>query len=150
MKKKLIWIVVILVALPVAYYYWIAKPSLEREKFEYQKRLDQEEKDKKAQEEYDKRVAEQERKEKYENCIRLADVQYDADLESVCNLSYDFCIDSIKNWNNTVWKYNWYKNNSECDKHKFVNWGCAFYVQLNEPRETRYKQALERCDIQYN
>ena len=153
MKKTntiLLICLITLVWLPVAYYYWIALPSLEREKFEYQKKLDQEAKDKKAQEEYDKWLDEENNKKNYRECITQADIQYNNELESVCEQSYKFCINSIDNWNSTMWKYDGMKNYSECDEHKYKDWWCTFYVNLNEYRETKHKEALDRCEKMYN
>lgn len=146
----LICTAIVVIWLPILYYYWIALPSLEREKFEYQKKLDQEEKDKKAQDEYNKQIAEETRKQNYMDCINDAEYQYDMDLYDVCEASYNFCIESVDSYNALWLTYYPQRSHDECEKHKMKDWQCIIYEQLNEGRETRHKDALAKCEKLYS
>ena len=154
MKKQTLFIGIafIILFLPMAYYYGYAKPHLEREKFEYQKRQDQELKDKKAQEEYDKRVEENEKKQNYDNCIKQADIEYNNTLISVCEASYKLCVENVDSYNALWLTYYPKKTYDECEKFKFnyEDNSCMFYEQFNKGREENYKTALDKCERLYN
>lgn len=148
MKKNYIYLIVWCFAvlfLPIAYYYWYALPKLERDKFEYQIEKDRKAEEKKEQEQKEAERKETEKLNNYTNCKARAVMQYDLDLESVCEASYNFCKESVvDSWNN-LWLTP-KKTYAECEQHKMKDWQCVVMSNLNNWREKRYKEALEECD----
>ena len=166
MKNKsyiLIWVWIIIVLLPVAYYFCYALPShnkamqeIELQKLEYQKRQDKiaEEKaiEEKREAERKEQEKQQEKERNYQNCMATAQENYNSTWNRNCKSMYDAqnneyqkCVNDIQDYNRKYPQEAYPDNRCDNRKPTIKQTECSLPTATADYINKQFSEEKDRC-----